>query len=180
MLGDFGGDDFGVQGSAVGIDVAARGRGVGDGDAAAEVGEELRCDRGRGSVGAVDDDVAVVEREAGHGGEQRADVVGAVALVDGGHVEGGEGELVGRGFEVGEDAFFNGELGRVGELVAVGAEELDAVILPGIVRGGDNDAGRKAVGGGEVGDGGRGDDAGVFDRRAAFGEAGGEGGGDFV
>ena len=149
-------------------------------DTAAHIGEKLRGDRGGGSVGAVDDDVAVVEREPGHGGEQRANIVGAVALIDGGHVQRGEGELVGRGFEVGEDALLEVELGRVGQLVAVRAEELDAVVLPGIVRGGDDDAGREAVRGGEVSDGGRGDDACVFDRGAALGEAGGEGGGDLV
>jgi hypothetical protein len=46
------------------------------------------------------------------------------------------------------------------------------------VRGGDDDAGGEAVGVGEEGDGGGGDDAGGFDGGAAGGEAGGEGGGD--
>ncbi len=62
-----------------------------------------------------------------------------------------------------EDFVFDGELGGVGEFVAVGAEDLDAVVLPGIVRGGDDDAGREAVGAGEMRDGGGGDDAGTLD-----------------
>ena len=83
-------------------------------------------------------------------------------------------------FEAAEDFGFDGEFGGVGELVAVGAEELDAVVCPGIVRGGDDDAGGEAVGAGEEGDGGSGDDAGAFDGGATGGEAGGEGGGDPV
>ena len=79
-----------------------------------------------------------------------------------------------------EDFGFDGEFGGVGELVAVGAEELDAIVLPGIVRGGDDDAGGELVRAGEVGDGGRGDDAGRFDGGSGGGEAGGEGGCDPV
>ena len=77
-----------------------------------------------------------------------------------------------------EDLVFDGDLGGVGELVAVGAEELDAVVLPGIVRGRDDDAGGEFVRAGEEGDGGGGDDAGALDGGSAGGEAGGEGGGD--
>ena len=55
---------------------------------------------------------------------------------------------------------FDLEFGCVGELVAVGAEELDAVVLPWVVGGGDDDTGGEAVGLGEEGDGGCGDDAG--------------------
>ena len=80
---DFGGYDFGVEGSAVLVDVAAVGAGVGDVDFAAEIGEELRGYGGGGSVGAVDDDAVVVEGESGDGGEEEADVVGAVGFVDG-------------------------------------------------------------------------------------------------
>ncbi len=82
------------------------------------------------------------------------------------------------GIEAGEDFGFDGELGGVGELVAVGAEELDAVVSPGIVRGGDDDAGGEAVRAREVGDRGGGDDAGALDRSTAGGKAGGEGSGD--
>ena len=76
------------------------------------------------------------------------------------------------------DLLLDGEFGFVGELVAVGAEDLDAVVLPGIVAGGDDDAGGEAVLAGKVGDGRGGDDAGGFDGGAGGGEGGDEGGGD--
>ena len=79
---DLGGDDLGVEGAAVLVDVAAVGGGVGDVDGAVEGFEELRGDGAGGAVGAVEDDVAVVEGDAGDGGEEEADVVGAVGLVD--------------------------------------------------------------------------------------------------
>jgi hypothetical protein len=78
-----------------------------------------------------------------------------------------------------EDLVFHGQLDRVGELEAVGAEELDAVVAPGIVRGGDDDAGVEAVGArrGRRRPGGH--DAPRFPRVApAFAQAGGERGGD--
>ena len=181
-LEDFGGDDFGMERAATGVDVAAVGGDVGEDDLAAtvgvEFGEELRRDGARGAVGAVDDDAAAIEREARDGVEQEADVLGAVGLVYGGR--GGVGGCVGGGAEPAEDLFLDGEFGGVGQLVAVGAEELDAVVLPGIVRGGDDDAGSEAMGAGEEGDGGGGDDAGAFDESTTRGEAGGEGGGDPV
>ncbi len=43
-------------------------------------------------------------------------------------------------------------LDLVVELVAVGAEELDAVVVIGIVRGGDDDAGVGAQAAGDIGD----------------------------
>ena len=58
------------------------------------------------------------------------------------------------------------------------AEELDAVVLPGIVGGGDDDAGLEAVGAGEEGDGRGGHDAGAFDAGSGGAKTGGEGGGD--
>ncbi len=83
VVTDGAGDDLGVERAAVLVDVAAVGRGVGDDDVgAAELREELGGDGGGGSVGAVDDDAAVVEGEAGDGGEEEADVVGAVGFVD--------------------------------------------------------------------------------------------------
>ena len=82
---------------------------------------------------------------------------------------------------VGEDALdflFDGEFDFVGELVAVAAEDLDAVVAPGIVRGGDDDAGAEAVLAGQEGDGWRSEDAGGGDLGATGAKAGGECGGD--
>ncbi len=77
-----------------------------------------------------------------------------------------------------EDLFFDGDFGGVGEFEAVGAEELDAVVLPGIVGGGDDYSGGEFVGVGEEGYGGGGDDSGGLYGGASGDEAGGEGGGD--
>ena len=63
--------------------------------------------------------------------------------------------------EVGEDVGLDRVLQLVGELVAVGAEDLDAVVPPGIVRGRNHDARRHAVGAREIRDARRGDDAGA-------------------
>ncbi len=73
---------------------------------------------------------------------------------------------------------FDAEFGFVGELVAVVGEDLDAVVLPGIVAGGDDNAGGEAVVVGEEGDGGGGEDAGGGYVGTGGAEAGGEGGGD--
>ena len=54
--------------------------------------------------------------------------------------------------DVGEDVRLDRVLQFVGELVAVGPEDLDAIVLPGIVRGGNHDAGREFIGAGEIGD----------------------------
>ena len=120
----------------------------------------------------------VVKREAGNGGQEEAGVFGAVGFVDGRGLERGKGWGVSVESELPKDFRLNGELGGVGKLVAVRAEELDAVVLPGIVRGGDDHAGGEPVDVSEVGDGGRGDDAGIFDRGSAGVEGGGERGGD--
>ena len=58
-----------------------------------------------------------------------------------------------------KNLLLHGQLDRIGELEAVGAEELDAVVLPGIVRGGDDDSGVEAMGAGEKRNGRCGHDA---------------------
>ncbi len=77
-----------------------------------------------------------------------------------------------------EDFFFDGEFIGIGQLESVGAKELDAVILPGIVRGGDDNARVEAVSTREERHGRRGDDARAFDRGSGFTQSRGEGGGD--
>ncbi len=77
----------------------------------------------------------------------------------------------GGGREPAEDLVFDGELSGVGKLVTIRAEDLDAVVLPGIVRGRDDDAGSKSVGARQEGDGRCGDDAGALDRGSASSQA---------
>ena len=91
-----------------------------------------------------------------------------------------EGGGVGGGGREGvaEDDFFDLEFDVVGEFEAVWAEELDAVVLPGVVAGGDDRAGLELVGVGEEGDSGGGDDAGGGDFGASGAQARGEHGGD--
>src|SRR6185437_8576294 len=104
---DFGGYDVGVERTAELVDVEAVGAGVSDDDLAAKVGEELRSDRRGGSVGAVDDDALVIEREAGNGVEEEANVLGAVGFVDRGRLQIWI-RWCGSGFEVAEDLVFDG------------------------------------------------------------------------
>ena len=179
VLDDLGGDGRGIERAAVLVDVAAIGRGVSEDDCAGEFREELGRDGAGCAVGAVDDDALAVEREAGDGGEQGANILGAVGFVDGRfEIRGSRFEAL--RFEATEDLGFDGEFGRVGQLVAIGAEELDAVVDPWIVRGGDDDASRKFVRASEECDGGRGNDARALDGRAGGNQARGQRGGDPV
>jgi hypothetical protein len=77
-----------------------------------------------------------------------------------------------------EDFFLHRQLDGIGQLEAVRAEELDSVVLPGIVRGRDHHPRLKAVGAGEEGDGRGGHNARAFDADAGLAQSGGESGGD--
>ena len=166
-----------VKSAASGVDVVAVRLNVEEGDVPAQAAEEFRSNGGRGSVGAVGDDAEACKREAGDGIDEELDVVGLKGgVVLNGRQGGGIGGCDLRG--VVEDFVFHGQFHYVGQLEAVRAEELDAVVLPGIVRGGDDDPGLKSVLADEEGDGGRGYDAGAFDAGSGGAEAGGDGGGD--
>ena len=167
------------------VDVAAVGGGVGEDDFAAAVGVELAKSCGATAEAAPLAQSTTMrwpsrERPGTAARRKRMYSARSASLTGGGGSRSRGGGRGGRAVEVAEDFVFDGEFGGVGEFVAVGAEELDAVVLPGIVRGGDDDAGGEAVRAGEVSDGGRGDDAGGFDGGSAGGEAGGERGGDPV
>ena len=127
-----------------------------------QAAEELGRDGGSGAVGAVGDDLQAGEREAGNGIDEELNVVGLKGgIVFDGRKRCGIGDVDLRG--VVQDLVFHGQFDRVGQLESVAAEELDAVVLPGIVRGGDDDAGVEAVRAREKRDGRSGDDAGAFD-----------------
>ena len=173
----------GVESATVFVDVAAVGGDVEEGYFNAETSEEHGGDHGGGSVGTIYDDAAaaVSEREAGDAIDEELNVVGLEGgiVFDGRDGSGiGLGELGGDQGGVMENFIFHGQLDGVGELVAVGAEELDAVVAPGIVRGGDDYASLKSMGAGEEGDGGGGNDAGAFNACSGGPKAGSEDGGD--
>ena len=77
-----------------------------------------------------------------------------------------------------ENFFFDGEFARVGELETVAGENFDAVIGPGIVRRGNDDARGHAARAREVGHAGSGDHAGAVDVDADGGQAFGDAVGD--
>ncbi len=58
----------------------------------------------------------------------------------------------GKLLQVGKDVGLDSVLQFVGELVSVGAEDLNAVIAPGIVRGRDDNSGGHAVGTRQISD----------------------------
>ena len=153
---------------------------MGEDDCTAEFGEELRRDGAGGPVGAVDDDALSIERKIRNGTQQGANVLGAVGLIDWKTVFRCPLSVARWRLQAAEDFGFDGQLGRIGQFVSVGAEELDAVVLPGIVRGGDDDAGGKFVRACKEGDSGSGNDSRAFDRRAAGNQASGQRGGDPV
>ena len=65
--------------------------------------------------------------------------------------------------EQGKDLLLDGEFARVGQFVTVPGENFDSVIRPGIVRGGDHDAGIEPARAGQISNAGRGDDSGTLD-----------------
>lgn len=77
-----------------------------------------------------------------------------------------------------EDVRFESLFDRVRELHTCVGEKLHAVIVVGIVRGGNDDAGLKIVLANEAGDAGCGDDACKGNRTAGLREPGGEEGGN--
>ena len=77
-----------------------------------------------------------------------------------------------------EDFPFHGQFEGVRKLESVGAEELDAVVLPGIVGRGENDACVKSIAAREEGNGRSSYDAGAFNAHVGLAQSGGERGGD--
>ena len=126
-------------------------------------------------MGAIEDDAETFEgHAAGEAGLGVFDVA-ADGVVD----TEGLADLAGGGADVldlaGEDEVLDAVLDVVGELVAIGAEELDAVVIVRIVGGGDDDAGVGAEGAGDVGDAGAGEGADEDDVNAHGKDAGGKG-----
>src|SRR6516162_3846598 len=136
--------DLGAQGgrlgrSALAIDVEAVGLDPDRHHVGAELPQRLGNYLIGRAVGAVDDDAQPVEA---HGARQCA--LGELDITPGGNLDalgatkvGGFGELLA---EVGVDQRFDMAFDLVGKFVAVRSEQLDAVVVEGIVRGRDHDA----------------------------------------
>ena len=145
----------------------------------AELPQGLRGDLVAGAVGAIDHHAHAFEVDlARQGPLGELDVTGLDALDALGAAEGGGfGQAPG---QIGIDQGLDLQLHVVAELEPVGAEQLDAVVLVGVVRGGDHDAEVAAHGAGQHGDGGRRDRAEEQHVHADRGEARLEGGFDHV
>ena len=138
---------FGMKRSAAGIDVAAIGCNMEEVGGNSAIAKDQRRDAAGGPVGAIHQHAQLAEigsRDEVRQPMQR--IVHAVGRLPASisacryHIVGCSRRQL---LDVGEDIRLDGVLQFVGELIAVGPEDLDAVVLPGIVRGGDHDAGGK-------------------------------------
>ncbi len=170
-----------MQRPAFGVDVAAVGRDVEQGDVVASAAIEALKELGRngrgGAVGAIGHDFQMREREAGNAIDQELDVVGLerrIVLDSGKTLRIGDLDLRG----VVKNLVFHGQFHRVGQLEAVRAEELDAVVLPRIVRCRDHHARMETMRAREKRDRRRGDNARAFNLCAGFAQACGQRGRD--
>ena len=128
-----------MGGAAAVVDVHAVGVLVDEVGVGLEPAEQLRRGGAGGAVGAVHQDVEP-RQVALNGGGHEIDIVPlqlAHAVVAAADLAPGA-ELHGL---PGENFLLNAGLHGVGELVALAAEDLDAVVLVGVVAGGDDDAG---------------------------------------
>jgi hypothetical protein len=134
---DLFGDVLRMQRAALLIDVAAIGAIVADHEARAEVAEDAGGQAGAGAVRAVDQHAQAAQAEPGEGSFlQPTAILEARVFEAPSHpgVAGGQ-RLIARhgGFDLGLD--------RIGQLAAIAAEELDAVVRSRVVRRRDHDAG---------------------------------------
>jgi hypothetical protein len=131
MLGDGGGDVLEVGGSAAFVDVAAVGLGRDRDQIGAEPLEDGRCRPVGRTVRAVEDDLAALQVEFEGAGERAKVIVqGALELAD--SSRGRPGDRTRR------DPVLDPCRGGIVELAPVAAEELDPVVPPGVVGGGND------------------------------------------
>ena len=123
-------------------------------DLGAKLPERFRRDLVGGAVSAVDHDAQSLEAHvAGQGALGEFDIARAHVVDAAGAAEfRGRGELA---RQIAVDEFLDLLFDLVGELVTVRTEKLDAVVLEGIMRGGDHDADVGAHRARQHGDGGR-------------------------
>ena len=150
--------DRSAQGLRVGgADIAVDIETVRIGTDADDLGAELLEDIGRRvvgrAIGAIDHDLETAKVHARRNGALAELDVAPVGVVDPLHLaERGRVDGAQRPLEFRLDCFFD----VVRKLIAIGREELDAVVLIGVMRCGDDDTGRGAKGPCEIGHTGRG------------------------
>jgi hypothetical protein len=164
-----GGERLHVGRAAARVDVAAVGLGRDHVDRGAEAAEDGRGDLERRAVGAVEHDPPAAQVQAAEPLLQRR-LVAVERAVEAAHAPGAGG--LGRLLE----HLLDLELGGVGQLEAVAAEELDAVVAVRVVRRGQHDREREAVAAHEQRRSGRRQHAAEQRHAAGRGDAGGDGG----
>jgi hypothetical protein len=171
---DLGGHGFGGGGAHLVVDVEAVGFDADGEDFGAQFPEGNGRDLVGGAVGAIEHDAQAGQVDVpGQGALGVFDVAGARFLVAMGAADlASAGEMLG---EVAVDQALDLEFDFVGELEPVGTEQLDAIVLIGIVRGRDHHPEIGPQRAGQHGDGGRRHGAEEVDVHAHGGKAGGQG-----
>ena len=163
-----------VGGAAAGIDVDAVGLGVDDAGLGPQGVEHGAADHPGAAVGAVQRHLALVEGAGGQAGEV-ADVAVAAGIEVHGAADfilGGPGNLGQVAVDVALDLVLEG----IVHLLALAVHQLDAVVIIGIMAGGDHHAAVEALGAGDVADAGGGGDVEQVGIAAGGGDACGQGG----
>ncbi len=111
-----------------------------------ERGKDLGRDRIGCTIGAVDNHAVAIERETWNRRQQKLRILSPVGLVDQRrNLESFGRRFVGRGGKLNEYLVLNRQLGCVSQLVAVRPKQLNAIVLPWIVRGGNDDSCTESV-----------------------------------
>ncbi len=163
-----------VGGAAAGIDVDAVGLGVDDAGLGTQGVEHGAADHPGAAVGAVQRHLAPVEGAGGQAGE-----VADVAVAAGIEVHGAADLILGGPGDLGQvavDIALDLILEVVVHLLALAVHQLDAVVIIGIMAGGNHDAAVEGLGAGDVADAGGGGDVEKVGVAAGGGDACGQGG----
>ena len=169
----FRGHGFRMQRTAFFVDVAPIGGAVNDVRLQAAAREDLRRQRARGPIGAVNHGMETLR--AGNGMGKRLHVGLAQMLIARNRKTAGNGRRKRMMFfEQSKDFGFNLQLDFVRQLVAITAENFNAIVLPGIVRRGDHDAGGKSQRASEISDSRRGNYPGALHMNAGIAQPGGK------
>ena len=149
-------DGLRMRGAVAGVDVGAVRSNANRRNVRAQLGEHLGRHGVGGAVGAVHHQLQAAQMQAALYGALAELDVAAARVVD---AERPAQVPRTHGPQRLRHLLLDGALAGVRQLVAFGIEDLDAVVVEGVVRGADDDAGVRAQGAGEIGDGRRRDGA---------------------